>query len=116
MTIERLSELYLQGYYSKIDFYLGLLNLLVSTQEPSPILEKVPQRLFGFVDEMARAHDLSAGAAGHPEEQRIPQAILQWRSDHPDAASSDNGAPSNAPSENPSRRNSPEAIVPSTER
>ena len=92
ITIERLSELYQQGYYSELDFYLGLIELIVESNDLDRVLEKVPQRLFGFVAEQARDHDLSAAAAGRPEEQGIPQAILRWLRKHPAETDGGNGS------------------------
>ena len=79
MTIERLSELYLKNYYSKIDFYLTLLEILADSPEPNRVLDGVPEQLVDYVVQKAHAHDLSAAAAGATEERRIPQAIMHWR-------------------------------------
>jgi hypothetical protein len=91
MTVDRISELYLKGLYSQIDFYLGIVDLLVDEPQANHILERIPQPLLGLLAEMAHEHAESAGAAGATEEQRIPQTILRWRHDHPDGVPGTNG-------------------------
>jgi DNA-binding transcriptional ArsR family regulator len=86
MTIERLSELYLKCCYSKFDFYIGLVNLLASSNDASHVLERVPAELRNEVTEMARDHDASAGAAGCTDEQKIPRTILRRFTPQPGSA------------------------------
>ena len=101
MTIDRLAELYLKGYYSKIDFYLALLNILAQAEDPEYVLERVPPRLVEFVVGKARDHDLSAGRANRAEEQRLPQTILRWHDQHLARASSDSASRPTTVSETP---------------
>ena len=81
MTIDRLSELYLKNYYSKIEFYHALLEILAESPDPNRVLEGVPEQLVEYVAKKAHDHDLSAAAAGATEERRIPQTILRWRNE-----------------------------------
>ena len=78
MTIERLSELYLKGYYSKVDFYLGLIDVLSRTDDPDHVLEKVPGTLLDEVCEMAERHDSSAGEKSDHKQQENLDKILQY--------------------------------------
>jgi hypothetical protein len=78
MTIDRLSELYLQGYYSKVDSYLGLIDVLSRTDDPDHVLEKVPGTLLDEVCEMAERHHSSAGEKSDQKQQENPDKILRY--------------------------------------
>jgi hypothetical protein len=78
MTIERLSELYLNGYYSKVDFYLGLIDVFSRTDDPDHVMEKVPGTLLNEVCEMAERHHSSAGEKSDHKQQENPDKILRW--------------------------------------
>lgn len=116
ITIERLSELYQQGYYSKFDFYLGLIEILAGSDETDRVLDEVPAQLWDDMVEMAEAHYSSAAKAASFDQQKNPEKILRRRHGRPEAASTDNGSPPNPLSKNQPRRHSPEEIIPSTER
>lgn len=94
MTIDRLSELYLKGDYSKLDFYLGLIDVLSRTDDPDHVMEKVPGTLLNEVLEMAERHDSSAGEKLDHKQQENPDKILRWvRRHRPDLAMNNgNGA------------------------
>jgi hypothetical protein len=78
MTIDRLSELYQKGYYSKLDFYLGLIAILSEGGDPGPVMERVPGTLLGDISEMAERHASSAQAGSSGDERENPDKILRW--------------------------------------
>jgi hypothetical protein len=91
MKIERLSELYLNGYYSKALFYLELISLLSRSDEPDRILEKMPESLEQDIINMAKRHYYSALGSSNIEESKNPEMILRWKSSKSEIASSKNG-------------------------
>jgi hypothetical protein len=80
MTIDRLSELYVKGYYSKANFYLGLIEILAETDDPDLILENVPAQFVDDVIDMAARHVQSARDNASFDEARNPEKVLLWRS------------------------------------
>jgi hypothetical protein len=80
MTIEKMSEFYQKGYYSKFDFYLGVVQILSQTEDSDPILEKIPPFLIDDVLAMADRHYHSARAHSSFEEAKNPERILLWGS------------------------------------
>ena len=81
-TIEKLSERYQRGYYSKFDFYVGLIDILSRTDDPDPAMRGVPRKLLDEIFEMAEQHYESAGKRSDRGPQKNPEKILQWRRRH----------------------------------
>jgi hypothetical protein len=78
MTIERLSELYIKGYYSKVNFYLELLSLLSQTDDPDGLLEAIPGPLIDDIIDMVERHSESARENRESQEAELPEKILRW--------------------------------------
>jgi hypothetical protein len=70
----------LKGYYSKVNFYLSLIEILADTDDPDAILESVPAKLVDDVIDMAARHVQSARDHASFDEARNPEKILLWRS------------------------------------
>jgi hypothetical protein len=94
MTIDRLSELYLNNYYSKANFYLGLIEILSGSEHADHVMERVPEAALDVVFAMAERHFESAGEHSDREQQKNPEKILRWRDRRREAlaAAKGNGA------------------------
>jgi hypothetical protein len=78
MTIERLSELFQKGYYSKIDFYLALLSILSQTGDPDRQLEAIPRPLIDEIIDIVERHSESAKENRESQGAELPMKILEW--------------------------------------
>jgi hypothetical protein len=76
VNITRMTELYLQGAYSPINYYLGLLALLREGGDVDLIMGAVPEPLLRKMIAMARSQ-LSSGDKD-PREVATTQRIIEW--------------------------------------